>query len=72
MYKIREKGIRDMNTIKIDHKTKSKLNIEYINAVYAVSNAKHPAEYLYKIAQYKKAKHYKQLLEAHFNQHQCS
>ena len=56
-----------MNTI--DNTTKSKLNIEYINAVYAVSNSKHPAEYLYKITQYKKAKHYKQLLEGHLNQH---
>ncbi|OCA80763.1 hypothetical protein F7984_01475 [Pradoshia sp. D12] len=61
-----------MNTIKIDNKTKSQLNIEYMNAVYAVSSAKHPAEYLYKVTQYKKAKHYKQLLEGHLNQHQCS
>ena len=61
-----------MNTITMDHKTKSKLNIEYMNAVYAVSCAKHPAEYLYKITQYKKAKSYKQLLEGHMNQHQCS
>ena len=61
-----------MNTITMDYKTKSKLNIEYMNAVYAVSSAKHPAEYLYKITQYKKAKYYKQLLEGHMNQHQCS
>ena len=61
-----------MNTMKIDNKTKSKLNIEFMNAVYAVSNAKHPAEYLYKITQYKKAKYYKQLLEGCLNQHQCS
>ena len=61
-----------MSTINIDNQTKSKLNIEYINAVYAVSNAKHPYEYLYKITQYKKAKHYKKLLESHLNECQCS
>ena len=61
-----------MNTKKIDSLTKSKLNIEYINAVYAVSNAKHPCEYLYKITQYKKAKYYKKLLEEHMNDCQCS
>lgn len=61
-----------MNTIKINNKSETKHNIEYINAVYAVSNAKHPSQYLYKITQYKKAKHYKQLLEAHLNECQCS
>ena len=53
-----------MNTVKIDNQTKSKFNIEYINAVYAVSNATHPGEYLYKITQYKKAQHFKKLLES--------
>ena len=57
-----------MNTMKIDHQINSKFNIEYINAVYAVTNAKHPDEYLYKITQYKKAKHFKRLLESHLNQ----
>lgn len=56
----------------INNITKSKLNIEYMNAVYAVSKATHPCEYLYKITQYKKAKHYKQLLEDHFNNYHCS
>lgn len=56
----------------INNITKSKLNIEYMNAVYAVSKATHPCEYLYKITQYKKAKHYKQLLEGHFNKYHCS
>ena len=54
------------------NKTKSQLILEYLNAAYAVSSAKHPAEYVYKIAQYKKAKHYKQLLENQSDQTQCS
>ena len=61
-----------MNTIKIDNQTKSKFNIEYINAVYAVSKATHPCEYLYKITQYKKAKHFKKILESHLNECPCS
>ena len=51
-----------MDTTNIDHKIKSQLTIEYMNAVYKTSSANHPNEYLYKIKQYKKAKYLKQLL----------
>ncbi len=54
-----------MKTIQLYNLSKSKLNIEYMNAVNAVSSATHPCEYLYKIKQYKKAKHYKKLVEGH-------
>ena len=51
-----------METSNIDHKIKSQLTIDYMNAVYKTSSAIHPNEYLYKIKQYKKAKYLKQLL----------
>ena len=60
-----------MNTINLERKIKSQLTIDYMNAVYKVSTTNHPNEYLYKIKQYKKAKHLKRLLEGHSQTSHC-
>ena len=49
----------------LDDKIKAALTLEYMNAVYAVSEATQQNEYLYKIKKYKKARYLKQLLNAH-------
>ena len=60
-----------MNIINLERKIKSQLIIDYMNAVYKVSDATHPNEYLYKIKQYKRARYLKRLLEERTQTSQC-